>query len=75
MIGWQVFPAVINDEQGRPRRPSIEVHFDGGLADVYSVRVQVRTVGETNIIFDGEVPYSAHIKLCLLETFLPNTAF
>lgn len=75
MVGWQVFPAIINDEQGRPRRPSIEVHFDGGLADVYSVRVQVRTYGESNIIFDGEVPYSAPHKVVLAGDFPPNTVF
>lgn len=57
LTGWQVFPAVIRDDEGRNRRPSIEVRFDGELTDIESVRVQVRTDGETDPFFDGVIPY------------------
>lgn len=75
MSGWQVFPATIYDEDGDARRPSIEVRFASGLADVQSVRVQVRVDGETDPMFDGEVPYSAPFKVILAGQFSPNTAY
>lgn len=57
MTGWAVYPDTIFDQNSKARRPSIRVAYASGLADVLSVRVQVRTSGETLPFFDGEVPY------------------
>lgn len=73
MQGWQAFPAIIYDEQGRPRKPSVEVQFAAGLTDVYAVRVQVRTEGETEPFFDGEVPYGPPYRVVLSGQFPPAT--
>jgi hypothetical protein len=78
MTGWQVFPAIIKDNDGEDRRPSIEVHFAGELTDVSRVRVQVRLEGDTAVIFDGEVPYDATLldpSVILQGQFLPTTNY
>lgn len=75
--GWQVFPAVIKDEQGRDRRPAIEVRFDGTLTDIDRVRVQVRTEGTTDPFYDASVNYPKEpvstAKVILNGDFPPNT--
>lgn len=78
MTGWQVFPAVLFDNDGAERRPSIEVRFDGGLVDVQGVRVQVRLSGDTLLAFDGELPYDVtnpSPAVILNGTFLPATDY
>jgi hypothetical protein len=78
MQGWQVFPAVLVDNDGDARRPSIEVFFAGELTDVESVRVQVRLAGATDPMFDGTVPYNALVptpSVILAGQFLPNTDY
>lgn len=78
MMGWQVFPAVLKDNDGEERRPSIQVAYAGELTDVVRVRVQVRLDGETAVVFDGEVPYDATLlnpSVILQGQFLPNTDY
>lgn len=59
MTGFSVAPAVIEDNDGNPRRPTVEVGYPGGLDDVRAVRVQARLAGATGPMFDGELPYDA----------------
>lgn len=75
MSGWQVFPATIKDQDGEDRRPSIEVRFSAGVSDVAAVRVQVRVEGETDPMFDGQVPYGFPHKVILAGQFSPNTDY
>ncbi|MFC6488035.1 phage tail protein, partial [Nitratireductor sp. GCM10026969] len=81
MTGWQVAPATILDADGKARRPSIEVFFDGDLDDVRAVRVQVRLAATGVHIFDGEIPYgdpdpANPIRSVVLNgTFLPDTLY
>lgn len=78
MMGWQVFPAILKDNDGEDRRPSIEVHFAGELTDVARVRIQVRLEGDTAIMFDGEVPYDPTLlnpSVILQGQFLPTTDY
>lgn len=78
MTGWQVFPAILKDNDGDDRRPSIEVHFAGELTDVSRVRVQVRLEGDTAVMFDGEVPYDPVLvnpSVILQGQFLPTTDY
>lgn len=75
MTGWQVFPATIRDQDGVGRRPSIEVRYDSGLSDVARVRVQVRVAGETDPMFDGEVPYADPWKVVLAGQFSALTQY
>jgi len=79
LVGWQVFPATI----GTPGKelPSIRVSFPGNWSDVRAVRVQVRLVGETAPMFDGEVPYGDPdtnpnpASVILGGTFAPDTDY
>lgn len=79
LIGWQVFPSTIG--QAGKEMPSIRVAYPGQLDDVRAVRVQVRLAGETEPIFDGEVPYGdpatndAQASVVLAGTFAPNTDY
>ncbi|WP_188681929.1 phage tail protein, partial [Pelagibacterium lentulum] len=75
MTGWQVFPATIFDDQGRARRPSIEVRFASGVVGVERVRVQVRVAGSGDIVFDGEVPYDDPWAVILSGQFSPATNY
>ncbi|QIG67367.1 putative tail protein [Rhizobium phage RHph_TM3_3_9] len=78
MTGWQVQPAILKDNDGEDRRPSIQVFFDAELTDVARVRVQVRLDGDTNAMFDGEVPYDPFVlapSVILQGQFLPNTDY
>jgi hypothetical protein len=79
LTGWQVAPAIIYDEQGRARRPSIEVFFDGDLEDVREVRIVTRVAGATKPNFDGFLPYGDPLEnqnprsVILNGNFPPNT--
>lgn len=79
--GWQVQPYIMLDDDNQPRRPSIEVSFDGDEDDVEYVRVQVRLASSEAIIFDATVPYgdpatNPSVKSVVLNgTFLPNTTY
>lgn len=59
VTGWQVFPAIIYDDVGRERRPSIEVRFDGNLTDISNVRIQVRLATGGAAFWDNTIPYPA----------------
>ena len=77
LVGWQVFPASYG-ESGK-KLPSIRVAYPGNLDDVRAVRVQVRLAGETDPMFDGEVPYGDPdtnpnpASVILGGTFAPDT--
>lgn len=78
MTGWSAAPGYLPDNDGTPRRPTIEVSFAAGLVDVRAVRVQVRLSGATTPVFDGELPYDpddTSPDALLYATFLPNTTY
>ena len=80
LAGWAVAPAIIYDNAGRPRRPSIEVFYDGGLQDVAEVRVVVRLLTSQVIVFDGYLPYDYDpdmpVRSVILNgNFLPDTEY
>lgn len=77
MQGWQVFPAIIYDDQGRSRRPSIEVHYASGIPSVERVRIQVR-IGDENgpLTFDSDGhPYADPWRNVLQGQFSADTVF
>ncbi|MHB1086461.1 MAG: phage tail protein [Minisyncoccota bacterium] len=82
MAGWQAAPATIRDSDYTARRPSIEVSYNGEMADVRAIRVQVRLAATGAVIFDGEHPYDAEsssspsvLSVVLNGTFLPDTDY
>lgn len=78
MTGWQVFPDIIYDNQGRARRPTIRVHYAANLTDIDRVRVQVRLPETLINTFDGDVPYQRDVtdpSIKLQGQFPPNTQF
>lgn len=74
MVGFQAFPASIEDDEGDGRRPSIEVSYAGQMADVQSVRIQVRLPGH-GLIFNGRVPYGNPEDNDPVETVVVNGVF
>lgn len=75
IVSFAVYPAVIYDELARPRRPSIRVDYDSAMVDVQTVRIQVRTAGETNPFYDAETPYGTPFSVILPGQFSPNTDY
>lgn len=67
----------IPDGTGRPRRPAIQITFAGDLDDVRALQVQVRLQGETDTIYDYDIPYGVagaddSVRQMILNgTFLP----
>src|SRR5690606_25695754 len=58
--GFTAAPYVVVDDAAAQRRAAIEVFWDAGLADVRSVRVQVRESWDTKaVIADMSVDYDA----------------
>lgn len=57
--GWQAFGTALDDNDGTARRASILVTFPGLLADVESVRVQVKLADadDDDLAFDSTIPY------------------
>ncbi|MET3899664.1 hypothetical protein ABIB57_003626 [Devosia sp. UYZn731] len=74
MQGWQVFPAVVVDEDGASRRPTIEVRSASGVPGVERVRVQVRVGADDGpLIFDSDSqPYADPWRWMLQGQFPPN---
>lgn len=74
-IGWQAYGVPILDEQGRERRPGIEVWYQSGLQGVREVRVQVRVPEATNPFIDTAVPYGQPWRIQIPGNFPPDTLY
>lgn len=81
IVGWQAIPYTIYDDDGVARRPGIAVLYEGDLVDVQSVRVQVRRPGQTDLDFDGTIPYGDPatnpnpVQAALSGNWPPNSKF
>ncbi|MEC9342624.1 MAG: hypothetical protein VYD64_02145, partial [Pseudomonadota bacterium] len=77
--GWAVSPATIYDANGIARRPSIQVSFDGSLADIEAVLVTVRLQSSGAVVFFADIPYgdpaTGTKEVVLNGTFLPATDY
>lgn len=74
-IGWQVYGAIVLDDQGRARRPGIEVAYQSGLQGVEQVRIQVRNVGAAEPFIDILVAYGNPWRTQIAGNFPPNTTY
>lgn len=75
MIGWQVYGVPVLDDQGRSRRPGIEVWYQPGLQGVREVRVQVRVPLAANPFIDILLPYGPPHRMQIPGNFPPNTDY
>jgi len=75
VTGFQVFPAILYDDDGDARRPSIEVVYDGNMPDIRSVHVLVRLKSSGAYVFDGEIPFAVPYRNVLNGVFLPLTTY
>lgn len=76
MDDWVVTAETVNDDQGRPRIPTIRVTYDTDVPDVSHVHVYVRVFGETDPFFDLEIPYTAPYSTVLPGgPFKPNSIY
>lgn len=81
--GWQAAPAAILDEDGLPRRPSIEVSCTAGMDGVTHVHVQVRLKSTGFIVFNSDaIPYDrsatppdGRLRWTLNAVFLPASLY
>ena len=51
IIGWEVVADVINDDQGRPRRPAVRFGWDKDIEGVRAVGMELRTRLEHELVF------------------------
>lgn len=75
MIGWQVYGVAVLDDQGRARRPGIEVWYQPGLQGVQYVRIQVRLPGEDDPFIDVLTNYGTPWRTQVAGNFPPNTEY
>lgn len=75
MIGWQVYGVIVNDNNGNPRRPGIEVWYQSGLQNVDSVRIQVRMPGAANPFIDVTVAYGSPWRTQIVGNLINNVHY
>ncbi|RUW55621.1 hypothetical protein EOA32_00970 [Mesorhizobium sp. M1A.F.Ca.ET.072.01.1.1] len=81
--GFAASPATLFDNDGTPRAPSIAVNYPGTMDDVQSVRIQVKiaTAPDTDLTFDGTLPYGDPgtnddpLTAIINATFVPKTDY
>lgn len=73
--GWQVYGVEVLDNEGRSRRPGIEVSYDSGLSNIEFVRIQVRMPGATNPFIDVSVPYGSPWRTQIGGNFINATEY
>lgn len=66
---------VIDDGQGRGRRPGIGVHWDGDMADLRSVRITVRLASTEAVVWEGSSPRPEEGYAPIGQNILNNTAY
>jgi hypothetical protein len=49
--GWRVEPVIIPDDEGRPRKPAVRIHWDPLPAE--GIEWELRSVGDTELAGDG----------------------
>lgn len=74
-IGWQVYGVEVLDNDGRARRPGIEVWYQPGLQNIEFVRVQVKMPDETVPFIDISVPYGSPWRTQIAGNFINNTQY
>lgn len=75
MIGWQVYGVEVLDNEGRARRPGIEVWYQSGLQNIEFVRIQVRLVGATSPFIDLVTNYGTPWRTQVVGNLINNTEY
>lgn len=58
VVGFLAFPSALKDSSGGNWRPAIGIEFDNGRNGIELIRVQIRRNGDTDILYDLEIPYN-----------------
>lgn len=75
VVSWFAQGAIINDSAGSPRRPAIQLSWDGSLAGIRGVQWEVRLTSSAVVVTrDRTDQYSAGAAL-ISQSLLPNTAY
>lgn len=85
VTGWNAVASSIDDADGTPRRPAIDLICPGDNDDVRAIEVEVRIVRDgvaAEVVFSGEAPYGDVLAPGQTKTFklsgnwcLPNQTF
>lgn len=85
VTGWSAVASSIDDADGTPRRPAIDLICPGDNDDVRAIEVEVRIVRDgvaAEVVFGGEAPYGDVLAPGQTKTFklsgnwcLPNQTF
>lgn len=76
MYGWSIEPATIDDDSGRPRRPTVRFNCAPDQDDVVRVHVQLRRKDTEDVVFDSDsTPYGAPYSWKLQLNLPGNTWF
>ncbi len=75
IIDWFAEGAVVNDNNGNPRRPAIRLTWDGDQVDVIGVEFEVRLATSLVTIYQGRMDQPKVGVLLISQGLLPNTIY
>lgn len=75
IIDWFAEGAVVNDNNGNPRRPAIRLTWDGDQVDVIGVEFEVRLATSLVTIYQGRMDQPTVGVLLISQGLLPNTIY
>ena len=74
-VGWQAYGVEVLDNDGRARRPGIEVWYQPGLVNIEFVRVQVRMPDAPNPFIDIVVNYGSPWRTQVVGNLINNNEY
>jgi hypothetical protein len=74
---WNAIGITINDTTGSPRRPAIQLQWDGTVPGVVGIEYQVRLTADLSSVTDGSSPPGTFGvgAINISQSILPNTAY
>lgn len=75
VIEWFAEAAIINDANGSPRRPAINLTWDGSIAGVVGIQYEVRLTADQSSVTRGRTDQIAAGSLLISQSLLPATPY
>ncbi len=72
IIDWFAQGAIINDDDGLPRRPAIMLSWDGNKQDVVGVAFEVRKYSDGTVVHRGRTDNPQAGSILISQNLLPN---
>lgn len=75
IVDWNATGAVVNDNNGNPRRPAILLTWDGNQEDVVGVEFEVRLASSLVTVYQGNMRQPAVGSILISQGLTPNMLF